>query len=291
MSYFTFTFNTKFSQYILHKSTSQFGPAACDQWPHVPSDDHIGEGRYTEPAKGVGVLMGCCGSSLLFSQWDRKQVHLATGSKNWTGSAGGLRREEKVWNSHVGWSKVLELVQHWWPTEVSGAGSGWGWQSHVCFSSGTLCSAETGAGTCIGWTKLEWTQGKLILRRQILIYQPNKKCHNFSIGILTFSLSDLGFMHVGWGGSMSCVARVCGKSLKSTVPFFLPATELLSRNSRSKLSKLSLELLNGAVHAPSPSFEVSKLFTKVYYYCMVCIWYVLVKTKWVCWADSIFVGG
>lgn len=73
--------------------------------------------------------------------------------------------------------------------------------SSVWFSSGTFCSAEAGAST--RWTKLDLTGLKLIFGKQSPICQSSKKnlkkCYNFPIGNVTFSLPDLGFMRM-WVG-------------------------------------------------------------------------------------------
>lgn len=70
--------------------------------------------------------------------------------------------------------------------------------SSVWFSSATFCSEE--AGVSIGWSKFDLTGVKLIFGKQPPICQSNKKkCYNFPIGSLTFSLPDLDFMHV-WVG-------------------------------------------------------------------------------------------
>lgn len=111
----------------------------------------------------------------------------------------------------------------------------------LLFSHYMLCR---GRGRDTGWTKLDWTRGKLIFGRQISIYQSNKKKKN-TLQFLHRNLDLFPFwlrLHAGWGGSMSCVARVCGKSLKAKW-LFLPATELLPQNSLIKLSKLSLSCM------------------------------------------------
>lgn len=67
----------------------------------------------------------------------------------------------------------------------------------VFFSYVLLCRG----GASTRWTKLDLTGLKLIFGKQSPICQSSKKkkCYNFPIGNVTFSLPDLGFMRM-WVG-------------------------------------------------------------------------------------------